>query len=338
MKTFTQEELDRLLDEDSEPIVPTVSPTVSTAVKPLCAEPSATVEAKPTLTPPPEPPAVATSPRPGRRREDCLYLDFETIPDESRMHLFDLPPVEEVPPLTPDSQLLSSDEFRSYGISEAALWISKKNPPPYWYEAVERDEKESAKPRKGMLQLLEDHKSKIASIADAKNERIKLLSVTPLYCRIVAIGWAIGNGPPLSVVIDDPADEAKALNHLWLQIQAAKPIVGYGILGFDIPVLLARSMILGVKPTRVLDRRKYSSSDILDLYSSLYDGGYSKGFGLKPTCRMLGMQIPADDCNGGKVYDLYQQGDFEAIGNYVRSDVQITQNLHRLKLAGYFCI
>ncbi len=333
MKTFTQEELDRLLDEDSEPIVQTGSP----AAKPLCAEPSATVEAKPTLTPPREPPAVATSSRPGRRREDCLYLDFETIPDESRMHLFDLPPVGEVPPLTPDSELLSSLEFISQDIKEASAWISKKNPPGYWYEAVERDEK-AGKNRKGMLQLLEDRKKQIDALAIEKSERNKLLSVTPLFCRIVAIGWAIGNEPPRSLVIDDPADEAKALNHLWMQIQAAKPIVGYGIAGFDIPVLLNRSMILGVKPTRVLDRRKYGANDIHDLYTTLYDGGYSKGFGLKPTCRMLGMQIPADDCDGGKVYDLYQQGDFEAIGKYVRSDVQITQNLHRLKMAGYFCL
>jgi hypothetical protein len=57
--------------------------------------------------------------------------------------------------------------------------------------------------------------------------------------------------------------EQEALKLIWniLDDQAFSPIVGYNILGFDLPVIFARSILLGAEATRAIDMRKYGNPD-----------------------------------------------------------------------------
>lgn len=273
------------------------------------------------------------SPRTG----EPLYLDFETIPDFERLPLFDLPPLPEMPPIDASESLMSADEFVSQTVPEIEAWLARHNPPPEWVANVESAERAGKKPRKGCMDAIVDHRKRINSIANADRDRIKLLSTRPFYCSICAVSFAVGGGDPISFSAVDANQERKLLEATWDMVNAYSPLIGFNVKFFDARVLLVRSMVLGVKPTKYLDLRKYGSKDIVDLCQDLFDGNLNQTIDLKTVCESLGI-IPDSDCDGSKVFGLWKAGKVDEICLYCESDVRLVQRLHREKMAGYFCV
>ena len=267
-----------------------------------------------------------------------LYLDLETIPDFSRMDAFDLEALPVLPPVDTQEQLLAADQFLSQTVPEIEAWLAKHNPPREWLE-ITLDLEKSGKARKGVMEKFDAHDRRIASILGAEEKRIKRMSTTPMMCRICSLAWAVGGDNPVSVYAgDDPLLERHLLEMAWKLLSRCKPLVGFGVGGFDTPVLIARSMILGVHPAKMIDRKKYGSLDVLDLCQELYGNGWGEALGLKATCRSLGIEPEMPDTDGSAVYKLFLAGDSEKITAYNRSDVRLVQRLHREKMAGYFCV
>jgi 3'-5' exonuclease len=272
----------------------------------------------------------------GVRTGDCLYFDIETVPDFEREHLFGLEPVAEYVE-TRIVDLYSQDEFCSLDLKEATKYLASKTPPIEWVAACVEFEKESAKPRKGMLELLEKCDKAREDAKNAKADRIKLLSVTPMFCKIVCIGVA-SDGEPQTMTASNADEERKMLNWFWLLAEHSRPLTGFNCLAFDLQVILFRSMILGVPVPRLFSQAKYNNADVLDLMNVLYPNGCPKGFGLKPTCRMLGIDISFDFGDGSQVFQMWEAGQLSDIADYCARDVEITRQLHREKLAGYVCL
>lgn len=264
-----------------------------------------------------------------RHKTEPLYLDFETIPDHSREDLFGLDPL---PPETPESELLTAEEFLSQDLKTINDWLERKSPPAKWIEAIRNHEKASKKPRKGLFDALNLKQSELS-------DRIKAMSTNPMFCRICSAAWANGGEKPLSTYAgDDSMMERHLVELIWEQIARATHVVGYGVVFFDVPVLLARSMILGVHPARILDRRKYGSSDIVDLGELLFNYSIPKGMGLGRVCKALGIQSALPEVDGSHVYEMFKRGNVKGITDYNEDDVMLTQKLHREKMSGYFCV
>lgn len=277
------------------------------------------------------------------KQGEPLYMDFETIPDFDRIELFELPPLPEMPPVDGPESLMAADQFISQTVPEIEGWLAKHNPPREWVDEVLAAERAIKKPRKGFLDAIADHTKRIDSIASAEADRIKFLSLRPFFCKIVCVAFAAGDATPVSIYADGIDQEKQLIERVWQMLTRYTPVIGYGMWHFDIPVLLARSMILGVKPERFLDRRKYGSKDILDLSRELF--GDERGTeadkgtrGLKAVCRHLGISPDAGDAEGSRVYGWWQQGKIDEICTYCESDVVLCQRLHREKMAGYFCV
>lgn len=284
-----------------------------------------TVEARPT---PPQP-----------RGRQCLYFDLETIPDEPRQHLFGLDPLPELPPVIPYAELMTPEEFISQGLDEISKFVYAKNPDPSWLDEVAQKELTSKKPRKGLFDLVGAAKSVGSNAAAAKIEQRKKMSVTPEFCRIVAFGWAVGGGDVNSIVVDVNGDldlqEKKILIAIWDLIKNCGPVVGFNILGFDMVVVIVRSIIHGIIPTRNFANVKpWDQSSIIDLMLCRFPkGGAMK---LKALLRLYGIEPPAGECDGSQVEELART-DPEKLGEYVRSDVWLSRELHR-KWMGYFTV
>lgn len=263
-----------------------------------------------------------------------LYIDLETIPDFGRMFRFGLEPLPSMPPVDGPDALLPAEQFCSQNVPDIERWLAKHNPPSEWVAEAIAYEK-GAKKRKGFFDAIDDHKKRIASIASAEVDRVKMLSVNPLYCGICCIGFAIGKYPPMSLYCgNDILLERAHLEMLWRLMARHNPIIGYGVSFFDIPVIKARSMILGVKPTRMIDNRKYGSIDVVDLCRSLFED--HKSFGLGKVCQALGIDSAMPDVDGSHVYEMWKAGDMNGIRRYCEDDVLLVQRLHREKMAGYF--
>lgn len=285
----------------------------------------------------PESPADSSSefqiPEPGTAGP--LYFDLETVPDSSREELFGLEPLPEPIPETPKQHLLDPKEFLSQTLKEMSECMAKKNPPDWWIEAVRTEEKAAKKPREGVFKLLDSFRSSSVDIAAAKAERCKKMSVTPEFCRIAAFGIAAGDREPQAILCPTIEAEKEGLQHFWDCVANVRgPLVGFNILGFDLPVILVRSAILRVKPKKFLgDVRPWSRDLAIDLMQARFPR--SGSMKLKDLARFYGIPVPAGDCDGSQVADLFQS-EPSRVAEYVKSDVTITRELHRI-WNGYFC-
>jgi hypothetical protein len=166
----------------------------------------------------------------------------------------------------------------------------------------------------------------------------KTMSVTPEMCRICSFGWAMGDEVPMASVFgekggtkDHDTYERAVLKKFWELAKRAKLIVGYNHLGFDLPVIYVRSAMLGVMPTRMIDFKPWGG-EVCDLMQARWPRGGQKK--LKDFARLMGLPIPAGDVDGSQVEVLLKTDPFK-VGEYNRSDVSITRELH-LAFRGLF--
>lgn len=319
--------------------------------------PAATAAASPP-PPPPSPPPPATKPKLSESPESRIarwkkskgkpvYLDLETIPDVARESLFDLPEIPAPKPVAEHSSLPSTADLLAKTLAEIGQVLAGINAPQQYLELLREVEQNSAKPRKGLLDLIVDQMAAKDKYQAALAARIKLQSVTPEYCRIIAIGLAVGDDPPVALVDGGTAaaaeSEAEMLEVLWDllaalhagQDKASSQLVGFNIAGFDLRVIQVRSILLGVKGTYQFPDKPWADG-ICDLMLKRFGTlSNASGFGLKKLARLYGLEVSSDG-DGSKVYEMWQAGQRDRISEYVRSDVAICQQLHR-KFNGVFC-
>jgi len=273
------------------------------------------------------------------------YIDLETIPDLERLPQFGLPELPpELPPMpieaAPNQIVLATQPGEAVIAAMAGI-----NPPDEWFTGMELAER-AGKNRKGVLGEIDRIRAVRAAGgkgAIAAQERIKLLSVTPEYCKIAALGWAQMEEAPQAMVLGEEyredagrlVTEAEILEQFWWVVEKCSPIVGYNLLHFDLPVVFIRSAILGVEPTKRLDLRTWSS-DVVDLFKVRWPTFGSGGMKLKDLARVLGIEVPCPDVDGSNVAALMAAGEFGKVAEYVCSDVVVEREVHRF-YSGFFC-
>jgi hypothetical protein len=277
-----------------------------------------------------------------------VFFDLETVPDESRMELFGLDPVPAPRQQTPTDQLPDPVALVTGKVDEIKKKLDGLWPPLSWIHLAMAAEEKIEKPRKGVLDLLSSLGGEVSgeseAIAGATSERNKLLSVTPEFNRIVAIGYSVGvsAGETESQVVGETyaingkeyiREEADLLEVLWNLLESASIVVGYNIAGFDLPTLFVRSALLGVKPTRRFDLRPWGG-EVVDLMQARYPKGPSRK--LKELARVYGFAVPAGEVDGSQVLGMFKAGQFNQIAAYVRSDVEVSRRLYEF-YRGYFC-
>jgi hypothetical protein len=283
---------------------------------------------------PAEPPSDR---KPAIRRRQPLYFDIETVGDTDREHLFGLDPLPQPIPL---EECPAPPEATKGTVEEIKARLKGKTFPAEWCAACANHEATAQKPRKTIYDLFTQMMNETQQVVEGRR---KLLSVTPEFCRVVSLAWAVGDEPVESLVVGQEVgvDEVSLLWKFWSLAKNASPVIGYNILHFDLPVIFVRSMLLGVAPTRQFDMKPWGG-DVCDIFKVRFPsfGLNSKESGageLKNLARVLGIPVDeeADGVDGSQVWKLWEAGEFEKLGAYNRSDVQLTRELHR-KMRGYF--
>lgn len=303
--------------------------------------------------------AFSEKPKQNLNRETSrafLYFDLETIPDYSRSQLFDLEPVPEVPPFVERQHCGAPVAILSNKIDDIKMELrleSGQQPVQLdskFLDECERIENGQPKPRKGVLDLIATARSVSTDAVKANEERRKLLSTTPEYCMIAAMACASGSGE-VAVWINSGvtsaenyegpavkfADEAELLDAWWSMAQQHKSLVGFNIVHFDLPVIFTRSILLGVKPRRMVDATPWKG-DVIDLYTKRFPKGNTdkqRPGKLKSLAKVLGIEVPAGDCDGSQVEQLAKESPSK-LAEYVASDIVVTRALHQM-YRGYFC-
>ena len=288
-------------------------------------------------SPPIPPPAVKAVPAPRQAPTPAihtrgttsapLYFDIETIPDYSRIDLFDLPPLPGPVVETPLGESPSATAMLAGTVPQIKAAMARFVPGEQWLELA-RSTEAMGKARSGVYDLLSE-------AADAKNAvqvlteaRHKKMATSPEMCRIVSIATAFGDGlTEANVVGESVASEVELLSMFWVCVATAKPLIGFNILGFDLPVIFTRSMLLGVEPSKLIDRKSWGA-DVLDLMAVRWPRGAGDPMKLKSWARALGIEVPAEGVDGSQVEELFEH-DRERLAQYNASDVEITREIHR---------
>ena len=179
----------------------------------------------------------------------------------------------------------------------------------------------SPKPRanlKDPVKIETDIAEKTASLLDRA-------ALDPDLCRIVAAGWDC-DGTVESAVCENAPQEQLLLERFWRQSQGAT-LVGFNCLSFDLPVLLRRSLYLGVRAP-YFSLNKYRPGSIIDLMQVLAYQGTLTYRSLGFYCTRFGITVP-DDVTGAEVAACVEAGDWAKVHDHVRADVTKTTELAR---------
>jgi DNA polymerase elongation subunit (family B) len=187
---------------------------------------------------------------------------------------------------------------------------------------------------------------------DAKRQVVpEQLALYPGLGKVVAIGmWNVekqlgallleGEGDdaqPWTEMADRSwrmrAGERDLLVAFWQRLTKYARVVTFNGRGYDGPVLMLRSAILGVAPSRNLAGNRYRVDAHCDLQDVLSFHGATKPFKLEYWCRRFGVESPKSDLDGSQVGRAYKDGQIERIGEYCLRDARATAELYA-KLQG----
>lgn len=167
-----------------------------------------------------------------------------------------------------------------------------------------------------------------ASIAERTAERDDKLGLDPDLCRIVALGYhVIGHAEPECLLFSTEQEEQIGLGMFWSAYTTGTKLVTFYGHAFDLPVLVRRSLYLGVKHPEInLDRFK---SPHIDLWQKLAVGYPPKAHSLAFYAKRFGFTT-LDKVNGSDIAGLVKDGSkeaWDAIEAHCLSDVGLAHAL-----------
>ena len=173
-----------------------------------------------------------------------------------------------------------------------------------------------------------------AYIQEATAKAVERCGLDPDLCRIVALGHGEVEGRDNVILCRDEETEAAALAAFWKHVVDGyghcRRIVSFNGFGYDLPVLMRRSQLLGVDhPILSLDRYR---SEHIDLMQRLTWNGAIKAHKLSFYASRFGWPI-VDTVDGSQVGALVKAGDWKAVESHCLNDLAQTRFIaQKLKL------
>lgn len=170
--------------------------------------------------------------------------------------------------------------------------------------------------------------AKIAAyVAEKRSKQVLEAGLDIDLCEVVAIGGAFWDQS--WVQTRERTQEAEMLDGFWRfasrTLTDGGVLVGFNVLHFDLPVLLRRSLYLGVSTPR-LSIDKYRHDRVVDIAEVL-------SFGRRELMRSLAFYakrfgIPHDDTvTGADIAGRVADGRWDSVANHCADDVETTKAL-----------
>ncbi len=124
-------------------------------------------------------------------------------------------------------------------------------------------------------------------------------------------------------------DEKKILEEFWGMVPSFGCIVSYNGRGFDIPFLMQRSLVHGLRVSRNLMPPRFSSMrEHMDLAEVLSQFRATRPYGLEAWSQALAVQSPKEgEVKGAEVSAAFREGRIREIVEYCLRDVVATAEI-----------
>jgi DNA polymerase elongation subunit (family B) len=166
-----------------------------------------------------------------------------------------------------------------------------------------------------------EDRAKERAMASLNLDLCRLVTVCyqPVGTTLYPTGWIARN-------VDE---ERSMLKGLWDMLRGQygpATLYGHNILNFDVPVLLRRSLYLGVTPVQY-DLGKYRHDRIVDTQQILSYNGMLKYRSKNFYAKRFGIVEAGDFITGADVGKCIARGDYETVLNHCRTDVRVEYRL-----------
>jgi hypothetical protein len=124
--------------------------------------------------------------------------------------------------------------------------------------------------------------------------------------------------------------EKDMLESFWRVSKRVDQFITFNGRNFDIPFLMMRSAMLGVKVSKNLMGYRYGDEHI-DLLEQFTFYGQTRKFNLDFYCQSFGIESPkSKDISGMEVKNLYEAGRIKDIAVYCSKDIYATYKLYKI--------
>jgi len=154
-------------------------------------------------------------------------------------------------------------------------------------------------------------------------------SLNSMKGNICSIAWAfdaediqVSTGPE-EVVLDSLFTSIK--NKIGKNTPSIIDWVGHNILGFDLPFIFHRSLIVCPQFTNLIQKDKRNVYDTMKLWNP-WD--YRNFTGLKDIANFLGLEVREE--TGAAIWDLWNTEEFDTIKEYNKHDVHLTREIFKM--------
>ncbi len=150
--------------------------------------------------------------------------------------------------------------------------------------------------------------------------------------QVCVIGWSLNDEPAQSYQVGDLSrEQERELLESFFSVLTDighAVFVGHNVIGFDLPFIWKRAMVLGIKPAWSLPRNPKPWGELCQDTMLLWDGQQRAGGSMDRICRLLG--IPGKgDISGADVWPLVQAGRINDVAAYCRDDVERTRAMFK---------
>jgi predicted PolB exonuclease-like 3'-5' exonuclease len=123
--------------------------------------------------------------------------------------------------------------------------------------------------------------------------------------------------------------EKEMLQKFWGLAAGVQQFIGHNIWGFDMPFILQRSMVNGVKPLPI-NFRRYMKEPLYDtmLEWTFWNFDREKNPRLDTLAKVFGLPTSKDEMDGSMVWPYFQKGRIDEICKYCMKDVELTRKVY----------
>lgn len=152
---------------------------------------------------------------------------------------------------------------------------------------------------------------------------LRMTSLDGSFGRICCLAYAIDDGEVQALA----GDERSILEGFWAQTTPSTRFVGHNVFDFDLPFVIKRSRILGVRPSVMPSLARYRSHPVYDTMHEWTGWGRSS-VSLHALSVALGLPTSKDDIDGSQVADYFAAGKLDEIVEYCKKDVALTRQVY----------